>query len=139
MKDKVLNVGFADVPNRDVLVIRKTDSDGVVIPTSWDLEEIQKEGYMGVCEKIGNAVMHMLADSHKETLEKYPMLVPPKPLVSESWFMVNQLIQLSMKQKTKVYIGAIEKIFEQNPDDLKGTSMIEAWPVTKEIILRYPD
>lgn len=139
MREKVLNVGFADVPGRDVLVIMKADNDGVIIPTNWDLAEIQKEGYMGVCEKIGNAVMYMLAESHKEILEKYPMLVPPKPLLSESWFMATQLIQLSMKQKTKVYIEAIEKIFEQNFSEFKDTSMAKAWPVTKEMILTYPD
>ena len=135
MKTPKVLVALSEKAGSDILLVTKSDGGGVVHEVHWTLERLEKEGYMGACEMVGNAILRMLASPHEQAFQQYPLLLPPKPLTHEPYFMVIELIQISIQHKTKVYVSAIDDLLNRFASEVSSTNLPRTWPRLRDAIL----
>ncbi len=138
MRDPKVNVALSSLEERDSLVLVSSGESNVLHTLKWELGDLEKEGYMGACEKLGNAVMRLLARDHPDVFEKYPLIKPPRTLVSDPVHMVMELMDMCLKFKSKEYIPAIDEMFKRYHKELSTTSLPDSWSGIRESFLRFP-
>lgn len=138
MRDPKVSVALAGAGERDSLVLVSSGGGKVLQTLQWELGALEREGYMGVCEKLGNAVMRLLAKDRPEIFAKYPFINPPRPLVSDPVHMVMELMDMCVKFKSRAYIPAIDEMFKRYDKELSMTSLPASWSGLREGFLRFP-
>jgi hypothetical protein len=138
MKEPKISVALTTRAGRDVMVVLRNDNR-MFNNIHWNLAELEKEGYDGICLKLGNAVMRMLDVAHHDELERYPALVPPRPACSCPRDMASELIALSVRDRTRKYVEAVDGLFEKHPEDFLHTSLPQDWDEIRKRLMRFPD
>jgi hypothetical protein len=131
VKEPQIIVGLSGANDRDSLVVRRTDGQGVLHYVAWDFAQIQNEGYMAFCQRVGNAALRMLADAHEETFLNYSLVMPPPPVEYNVEAIVLHLIHRTHKEKTRAYIAAIDELIARNPKDFENSSIAESWSILR--------
>jgi hypothetical protein len=137
-----INVALTTNNGRTSILIRRSDADDAKPdePLRWvslRLTDIEKEGHVGVCQRIGAVVLGLLAGPHAALLEQHPLLMPPLPEPDDLQHIVISLINRSIREKTSAYVPALDAIFVHNPAELAQTNMPEQWPTFRQAISRF--
>lgn len=139
MNDPKIIVGLTWKNEQDTLIVMRSDGKGVLHYVAWELASMEKEGYLGQCEKVGNAVLRMLNDAHGEIVQKYPLLKPPSSPVADVRVMVLTLINLSRSHGTKAYVSTIDDLIKRHDEEFRLTSIPDSWIELRTEIAAYPD
>jgi hypothetical protein len=101
---------------------------------------LAETGYMGACNHIGFSVLRMLTIAHPEVFAPFPSLSAPEGPTYPASDLISHLHRLSLDDKTRRYVGAIDTLFERNQEELANTSVPEQWPTFRDHIMRtYTD
>jgi hypothetical protein len=138
IEEPKIHVGLAINGERVTLMVSRSDGSGLPSRMNWDLHDIEHEGYLALCQRVGNTVTRMLAGAHPDAFAKFPLLVPPKlsPL-DDLHDVVLSLMHRSITEKTTDYADALEALFKRNADDIEQTSFVENWEEYKLAIEHY--
>jgi hypothetical protein len=138
IEEPKIHVALAVNGERVTLMVSRSDGGGLPSRTHWDLREIEHEGFLALCQRIGTSVTRMLAGAHPDEFAKFPLLVPPKasPL-DELHDVVLSLMHRSITEKTTDYAAALEALFKRHADDIKQTSLVENWASYRQTIDHY--
>lgn len=128
IEEPKIHVALAINGERVTLMVSRGDGGGLPSRMNWDLHDIEHEGYLALCQRVGTTVTSMLAGAHPEQFAKYPMLVPPRlsPL-DDLHDVVLSLMHRSITEKTTDYAAALDALFKRHADDIKQTSFVENW------------
>jgi hypothetical protein len=144
IEEPKINVALTTNNGRTSILVRRTDADEAKPDdpmrwTCWQLATIERAGYMAACERIGNAVMRMLHQSHANLFAPHPMLVPPDELraLDQLTDLIHTLISRSADEKTSAYVPALDAIFARHGDELAQTELPEQWPTFRSVFLRH--
>lgn len=138
MKHLEVTVAVRNTDGVPSLTVISQGGENVLHTVNWKLGDVEKEGYYGVCEKLGNAVMRLISLEDPGLFDKYPLLKPPVSFVANPVDMVMELMGLSSKFKTKVYVPAIDDLFRRYPEELEGTNLPNTWSLVREDYLKFP-
>jgi hypothetical protein len=138
IEDPKIHVALAVNGERVTLMVSRSDGGGLPSRMNWDLREIESEGYLALCQRVGDTVTRMLSGAHPAEFAKFPLLVPPKlsPL-DDLHDVVLSLMHRSITQRTLDYAPAIEALFKRHADDIKDTSFVEDWESYRLTIEHY--
>jgi hypothetical protein len=138
IEEPKIHVALSINGGRVTLMVSRSDGGGLPSRLNRDLRDIEHEGYLALCQRVGTAVTRMLAGAHPDEFAKYPLLVPPKlsPL-DDLHDVVLSLMHRSITEKTTDYAPALEALFKRNADDIKQTSFVENWEEYKLTIEHY--
>lgn len=124
-----INVALAVNDQRITIVVRR--SDGAPPEpnwVSWDLRDIEREGYLALCERVGNAVVRMLDASHPDLFAQHPLLMPPRgSSFDDTHDLILELMTRSIREKTLEYAPAIEALFRRDLDNITHTNLADIW------------
>lgn len=138
MKDPILHFGLTVSGDRVSLTITRSDGGGIPSYANWDLHDVESEGYLALCQRVGNIALRKLADAHPAEFARHPMLVPPKESHDDPVGIVTSLVHRSVVQKTTAYIAAIDTMFETDAATLGNTKLADIWRDTRaNLIARY--
>jgi hypothetical protein len=138
IEEPKIHAALAINGERVTLMVSRSDGGGLPSRLHWDLHDIEQEGYLALCQRVGSAVTRMLAEAHPDEFAKYPLLVPPKlsPL-DDLYDVVLSLMHRSITEKTTDYASALEALFSRNADAIKQTSFVENWASYRQTIDDY--
>jgi arabinogalactan endo-1,4-beta-galactosidase len=139
VRDPKIVVGLSETGERDAIVVKRTDGQGVLHYVAWELSQVENEGYMALCVKVGNAVLRMLAGAHEDTFQNYSLVMPPKPVDADVEGIVLHLIHMTHKQKTKAYVATIDELIRRNSTEFENSSIPESWSNLRIAALSFPD
>jgi hypothetical protein len=137
-----INVALTTNDGRTSILIRRSDADDATPDeplrwVRWGLADIEREGYLAACQRIGTVVLGLLAAPHAALLEQHPLLMPPEPEPDDLKHIVISLIHRSVREKTSAYVAALDAIIAHNPAELAHTNLPEQWPTFREAISRF--
>lgn len=139
-----ISVALTTNDGRASILIRRSDADDAKPdePLRWvnlRLADIEKEGHLAACQRIGTVVLGLLSAPHAALLAKYPLLLPPTlpPELDGLQHIVISLIHRSTREMSSAYVPALDAIFAQNHAELAHTSLPEQWPTFREAINRF--
>ncbi|MDB5935782.1 MAG: hypothetical protein JWQ01_3126 [Massilia sp.] len=139
-----ISVALTSNNGRVSILIRRSDADDAKPDeplrwVCWQLGAIEHEGYLAACQRIGNAVMRLLATPHADLLAQHPLLVPSDVMsdLDRLTDLINDLIQRSIRERTSSYVAAPDAIFARDATLLAQTSLPEQWPTFREAISRF--
>ena len=131
MKDPILHLGLTVNGDRVSLTMTRSDGGGIPSYANWDLRDVESEGYLALCQRIGNIALRKLADAHPAEFARHPLLVPPKESHDDPVGVVTSLIHRSVVQKTTAYIAAIDIMFETDAAAMSYTNLNDIWRDTR--------
>lgn len=132
IEDPKVQVALAVNGGRIALIVSRSDGGGLPSRMHWDLHEIEHEGYLALCQRVGGTVTRMLAGAHPGKFAKFPLLVPAKVSPDDDLHdIVLSLMRRSITEKTLDYAPAIEALFRCNPAEIANTSYPENWEAYK--------
>lgn len=136
--DPKIHVSLSVTGERVTLMVSRSDGDGLPSRIHWGMHDVEREGYLALCQRVGDAAVRMLANAHPDEFAQFPLLMPPKlsPL-DDLRDVVLSLMHRSMKEKTLDYAPAIEALFERNADDISKTDYVENWASYKLMLEHY--
>jgi hypothetical protein len=138
IEEPKINVALAVNDDRVTLMVSRSDGGGLPSRMNWDLHEIENEGHLALCQRVGNTVTRMLAGAHPAEFAKFPLLVPPKlSALDDLHDVILSLMHRSIKEKTLDYAPAIEALLKRHASDIKQTSFVENWASFKLTIEDY--
>jgi hypothetical protein len=128
IEEPKIHTALAVNGERVTLMVSRSDGGGLPSRMNWDLRDIESEGYLVICHRVGDTVTRMLAGAHPEQFAKFPLLVPPKlsPL-DDLHDVVLSLMHRSIKERTLDYAPAIEALFKRHAVEIAQTSFVENW------------
>lgn len=137
-----INVALTTNNDRTSILIRRSDADDAnpdepLRWVCWSLADIEREGYLAACQRIGIVVLGLLAAPHAALLAQHPLLVPPPPEPDDLQHIVIALIHRSVREKTSAYVPALDAIFAHNPVELAQTNLPDQWPTFRDAISRF--
>ena len=128
IEDPKVHVALAVNDDRVTLMVSRSDGRGLPSRMNWDLREVERGGYLALCQRIGEAVTRMLAGAHPDKFAEFPLLVPPKlSALDDLHDVVLSLMHRSVTEKTLDYAPAIEALFKRHADEIRQTSFVENW------------
>jgi hypothetical protein len=140
MKEPKVITALAVNAATTTLVVLRNDGGGVLNKISWDFRDIEREGYDGVCLKLGNAVLRMLAAAHPAEFAAYPLLLPPPPLPGEELpDLVQALIAQSVHDRTRDYVEAIDALLARHPGAFAHISLPDDWASIRQGVMHNFD
>ncbi len=105
----------------------------------YDSELSSCWGYMGACEQIGNTALRMMHPFHVQQFALYPALAPSEGSIVTPHDLTLHLHHLSLVDRTRRYLSAIEALYALHSEELAHTSLPEQWPTLRESLVRFPD
>lgn len=137
-----ISVALTTNNGRTSILIRRSDADDAKLDepmrwACWYLGDIEREGYLAACQRIGTVILGLLAAPHAALLEQHPLLLPPPPEPDDLQHIVISLIHRSVREQTSAYVAALDAIFEHNPAELAQTNLPGQWPTFREAISRF--
>jgi hypothetical protein len=138
MKEPKLTLALAERGDQPILLMSRNDSEQFN-RIAWGLGQLAKLGYMGACERIGNAALMMLHPAHAQAFASYPALVPPESPVQEPIDVLHYLLQLSIRERTRRYVALIDMLVAHHAKELSDYSFPQQWPILRERLLHHPD
>lgn len=113
---------------RTTLLVSRSDNAGVINRLHWDLGNIEPEGHHALAQRVGSAVLMLLANAHPAEFAKFPLLVPRVPGPDEDALdIVLSLVHRSVREKTLTYVDTIDRLLTQGDGDLGRTDVAENW------------
>ena len=138
MKEPKLTIALAERGDQPVLLISRNDND-MFNHADSKLARLDEMGRLGAREWIGNMTLLMLQRAHSQAFTPYPALEPESRL-AEPYDAVHYLLRMSMKDRTRRYVEAIDALVALHTEELSHTSWPAQWPYYRDRILRdYPD
>lgn len=138
MREPKLTIAFAERGDDPVVLISRNDN-GLFNRADAKLVRLAEMGRLGAREWLGNMSLLMLQRAHPDVLASYPALESESRL-AEPYDAVHYLLRMSMSDRTRRYVDAIEALIARHSEELSQTSFPEQWPYYRERILRdYPD
>lgn len=123
----------------DKLVVRRSDNGGLVNVISWDMAEVSTEGYLALCQKIGNAALRMMKDAREDVFVRHPALNPPDNPFNDPFEIARTLMERSRKEQTCAYVSAIDSLLEREADAEYMDSLAVSWTrLRPELLAKYP-
>lgn len=140
LKEPSINVALAVNDARATLIVRRAGAGAEEVPSwvRWDLHEIEREGFHALCQRIGNAALRMLIESHSDDFANFPLLVPPLSTLDDLRLLVLNLIERSVNEKTTAYVAAIDNLFAQHAAELGQTDLPETWQSIRIRVMSRP-
>lgn len=137
-----INVALTTNNGRSSILIRRSDADDAKPDeplrwVRWNLDDIERGGYLGACQRIGTVVLGLLAAPHAALLAQHPLLLPPPPEPDDLQHIVISLIHRSIREKTSAYVAALDAIMARDHVELAQTNLPEQWPTFREAISRF--
>lgn len=66
IEEPKIHVALAINGERVTLMVSRGDGCGLPSRMNWDLHDIEHEGYLALCQRVGATVTRMLAGAHPE-------------------------------------------------------------------------
>lgn len=122
--------------DRVVLIVKRSDDNNVLRQLRWDLQEIEREGFHALSQRVGGTVVKMLQDANPDEFARYPLLAPPPRSAAEQQREVAmRLIRFTREQKTAAYVGAIDALIEIGGSEIDRYDLVEIWKgIRQEVI-----
>lgn len=137
MKEPKLTASLTERSGQPVLLISRNDNN-LFNRVDWPLSVLAQMGYLGACAHVGKVMLKMLHMAHSEVFEPYPDLQPEDSLANPDEA-VQYLLHMSISDRTRGYVPAIDALFRRHADVL-SQPVREEWPEMRARILRdYPD
>ncbi|GAB3419978.1 hypothetical protein NX774_08150 [Massilia agilis] len=112
-------------------------SPGVINQFSWNLAKMVASGYLGFTQGIGSAILHLLQDAHPDAFAPYPNLIPETSL-DDTLMTAYTLIRRSVREKTLVYVAAIDALVASGEPEVTATDIAATWAETRSVLVeRY--
>ena len=122
--------------DRVILVVKRSDDDNVLRQLRWDLQEIEREGFHALSQRVGATVVKMLQEANPDEFARYPMLAPPPRNASEQQREVAmRLIRFTREQKTSAYVGAIDALVESGGSEIDRYDLVEIWKGMRQQVI----
>ncbi|WP_426175686.1 hypothetical protein [Massilia sp. TWR1-2-2] len=139
LKEPKISVALVVNEDRTILMVRRTDDDGEPSWVRWDLRELEREGYLALCQRVGDTALRMLSRAHPDEFAKFPLLAPPKlTAFDELCSLVVELMHRSTTEKTTAYVAAIDAIFARHCAELGQTDLPETWQSIRIRVMSRP-
>lgn len=126
LKEIKVTIGFANKNGQPALVLLRDDSQQLNF-VQWPIHRLEPEGYLALCQHLGDTALRMLAIAHPDEFAKFPLLAPPKREIDDPHGLIHALIRRSYKEQTTEYIPVIDRLIKQNAAALSETELPEAW------------
>lgn len=122
--------------DRVVLIVKRSDDNNVLRQLRWDLQEIEREGFHALSQRVGGTVVKMLQDANPDEFARYPLLAPPPRSAAEQQREVAmRLIRFTREQRTAAYVGAIDALIEIGGSEIDRYDLVEIWKgIRQEVI-----
>lgn len=138
MLDPKLLLGLSVNDGQPMLTMHRSDGGGRPAWVNWDFRNVELGGYLAFCQRVGDIALRMLANAHPAEFAKHPLLVPPTNSADDPYSVVTSLIHRSLRQRTTIYIAAIDAIFVGDAEELDKTDLVDHWrEVRAELIASY--
>jgi hypothetical protein len=139
LKEQNVKVALAVNGDRTTIMVRRSDDGAGPSWMRWDLGEVEKEGHHALCQRVGSAVVAMLAQMYPDEFASFPGLAPPDlTSLDELRDLVLGLIRRSVEEKTTVYVAAIDNLFERHAAELGQTDLPETWRSIRIRVMTRP-
>jgi hypothetical protein len=121
---------------RVVLIVKRSDDNNVLRQLRWDLQEIEREGFHALSQRVGGTVVKMLQDANPDEFARYPLLAPPPRSAAEQQREVAmRLIRFTREQKTAAYVEAIDALIDSGGSEIDRYDLVEIWKgIRQEVI-----
>lgn len=122
--------------DRTVLVVKRSDESSVLRQLRWDLQEVEREGFHALAQRVGATVVKMLQAANPDDFVRYPMLTPPpRNRADEAREIVIKLIGLTMEGKSAAYVSAIDALIESGGSDIDRYDLVEIWNSMRQDVI----
>ena len=120
MKVPKLTIALAERGDQPVLLISRNDND-MFNHADSRLARLAGMGRLGAREWIGNMTLLMLQRAHSQAFTPYPALEPERRL-AEPYDAVHYLLRMSMSDRTRRYVEAIDALVALHAEELSHSS-----------------
>jgi hypothetical protein len=122
--------------DRVVLIVKRSDDNNVLRQLRWDLQEIEREGFHALSQRVGATVIRMLQDANPDEFARFPLLAPPPRSAAEQQREVAmRLIRFTREQKTAAYVGAIDALIEIGGSEIDRYDLVEIWTGIRQQVI----
>lgn len=111
---------------RTTLTVMRNDGKGIISRVHIDLAEAEREGYLALVQRVGEATLRLLNAAQPDLFARYPQLIPPAP-AEETLTMAHVLIHRSVREKTLAYVSAIDALLASGDSQVASTDIAEHW------------
>ena len=133
MKDTKITGTLSASDGKTNLVLLHTNGTNVVEHRHFGLQEIEQQGFDGLCLKVGDAVLRMLAEAQPAEFNQYLLLVPPPALRLRRILLT--LIDRSIRNQTTDYAATIDTLLTRHATEFADSPIPHIWTVVHRALV----
>jgi hypothetical protein len=137
MKSIQFAIGISD-DGTSLVMKRNEPAQPNAFEAEMSFVQLDQIGFSAASRIIGETALTQLAVHFQQ---EFAGLIPVLPSPSDDDIeLAMQLMQRAVRERSKIYVTVIDRLMQSVPGHIPSTHpFTEAWPVSREIIQKYPD